>query len=279
MKLDAHQHFWKYDPEIYHWIDDSMAEIRSDFTPSDLQPVLTKNEIEGCIAVQADQSERDTEFLLKLASEHDFIKAVVGWMDLKAENLEERLAFFSRNALLKGIRHTVYDQEGEFMADPDFRNGIAKLGNFDLTYDLLVFEYQLAGAIKLVKNFPNQVFVLDHMGKPNISSNGPSEFWRRNIEEIAKNDHVFCKLSGIFTQVPDFKWHEALFTPYLDVVVENFGVNRIMFGSDWPVSLTAASYEDTLGILENYFEEYSLEEKERIFGANAAECYSINFNK
>lgn len=249
MKLDSHQHFWNYDPEIYHWIDDSMAKLRRDFKPLDLKPVLEKNEVEGCIAVQADQSERETKFLLEISMHHDFIKAVVGWVDLIAPNVVERLEYYSRNPVLKGIRHTVFDKKGEFMADPGFRNGIDKLQKFGFTYDILVFENQLPEAVQLVKEFPHQAFVLDHMGKPIISSEGPSEIWKRNIEEMGRYDNVYCKVSGIFTQTPGGKWKDCDFTPYLDWVVKIFGTDRLMFGSDWPVCLAAASYEKTLKFL------------------------------
>lgn len=240
---------------------------------------MVQNRIDGCIAVQAAQSERETEFLLKLASRHNFIKAVVGWVNLNDHNVEDRLEYFSRNSFLRGIRHTVYDEKGEFLTDPGFQNGIAKLQQFNLVYDLLVFEYQMPGAIKLVEDFPNQVFVLDHMGKPEISLKGPSPSWKQNVEKISQNANVFCKLSGMFTQVQDYKWKNIDFTPYLDVAVEAFGVNWVMFGSDWPVTLTAASYEDTLGILGKYFSKFSAEDKERVFGANAVNCYALNLTQ
>ncbi len=270
--IDSHQHFWHYDPVEYSWIDDSMAGIKRDFLPEDLEQVLQKNDVEGTILVQARQSEEETESFLKTAQETAFVKAVVGWVDLTADGVGERLNYFSKNHYFKGVRHTVWDKEGEFMTDENFQKGFSKLANFDLSYDLLVFDYQLPGAIKLVKRFPEQRFVLDHLGKPKISAN-VSEQWKQNIQELAKNNNVFCKLSGLVTE--NFHLKRTSFDPILDVVVEAFGVERLMFGSDWPVCLSAASYSEVLKIQENYFSKFSEEEKKKVFRENAIRFYQI----
>lgn len=275
MKIDAHQHFWHYDPVEYGWINDSMAAIKKDFLPEDLEPVLKANEFEGTVLVQAHQSEVETAFLLKLAEESSFVKAVVGWVDLSSDNVEERLEFFSRNSYFKGIRHTVWDERGEFMTDENFQKGLLKLADFDLSYDLLVFDYQLPGAIEMTSKFPEQRFVLDHMGKPQILPEGPSEEWAQNIRKLAENKNVSCKLSGLVTETENFNWKKDDFTPFLGVAVEAFGIDRIMFGSDWPVCLSVASYEEVLEIQQNYFRGFSEEEKQKIFGKNAAEFYRI----
>lgn len=275
MKIDAHQHFWYYDPVKYSWLDDSMAAIQRDFMPDDLQSLLRKNDFEGTILVQADQSEEETEFLLNLAHKHAFIKGVVGWLDLNSEEVEERLAYFSRDPYFKGVRHTVWDERGEFMVEKAFQEGISKLTNFELSYDLLAFDYQLPGAVELVAKFPKQRFVLDHMAKPQISAEGPSAEWKQNIRELGKHQNLSCKLSGLVTETENFDWKDVDFTPFLDVVVEAFGVDRLMFGSDWPICLSAASYEEVLKIQEDYFRNFSEEEKQKIFGKNAAEFYRI----
>lgn len=275
MRLDAHQHFWYYDPVKYSWIDDSMAAIQKDFMPEDLQPLLRKIGFEGSVLVQADQSEKETEFLLNLAEKHAFIKGVVGWVDLTSEQAEDRLEHFCKNSYFKGLRHTVWDERGEFMTEKAFQEGISKLANFDLAYDLLVFDYQLPGPIELIAKFPGQRFVLDHMGKPEISAKGPSAEWKQNIQKLAAYDNVSCKLSGMLTQTESFRWKNIDFRPFLDVLVEAFGVDRLMFGSDWPVSLAAASYEEVLKIQEDYFRSFSEEEKQKIFGGNGARFYRI----
>lgn len=275
MRIDAHQHFWHYEPVRYPWIDDAMKKIQRDFLPEDLIPVLQRNNIDGTVAVQADQSEEETEVLLKLAKEHEFIKGVVGWVDLTAENVEARLEYFSGDELLKGLRHTVFDKEGEFMASPDFRKGISKLFDFRLTYDLLVFDYQLEAAIDLVRAFPLQIFVLDHLGKPVITAKGPSEKWCRDIEALGKCNNVSCKISGLVTQVPGFAWKEENIFPFLEVVWNAFGEDRLLFGSDWPVCLAAASYEDTSSLIYQFFSSFGQEVTQKIFGRNAIQFYDL----
>ncbi|WP_424494695.1 amidohydrolase family protein [Salinimicrobium sp. GXAS 041] len=275
MNIDSHQHFWNYDPAKYSWINDSMHKIKKDFLPSDLAPVLQKNGIGGTVAVEAFHSEKETEFLLDLASEFPFIKAVVGWVDLYSENVGSRLKMFSKNPVFKGVRHTVYDEKGEFLTENLFQKGIAALGKFGLTYDLLIFEHQLPGAIELMKKFPKQRFVLDHMAKPRISPDGPSEEWTSNIRTLAENKNVFCKVSGLVTETPGFHREIRDFIPFLDVVVDAFGEDRLMFGSDWPVCLSAADYEDTMAIVRDYFAAYGEESMRKLLGGNAARCYRI----
>ncbi len=275
MKIDSHQHFWNYDPAKYSWINDAMHKIKKDFLPSDLAPVLQKNSIDGTVAVEAFHSEKETEFLIDLASEFSFIKGVVGWVDLYSENVGSRLEMFSKNPIFKGVRHTVYDEKGEFLTETLFQKGIAALEELGLTYDLLIFEHQLPGAIELVKKFPKQRFVLDHMAKPRISPDGPSEEWTSNIRTLAENENFYCKISGLVTETLDFRWEKEDFVPFLKVVVEAFGEDRLMFGSDWPVCLSAAEYEDTLAIVNNYFSAVGEETLEKVFGANAARFYNL----
>ena len=274
LKIDSHQHFWRYDPIRYSWIDGSMEKIQQDFLPQDLEPVLKKHQMDGCIAVQADQSEEETKFLLKLAEENLFIKGVVGWVDLSSPEVADRLEYWSKNPLLKGLRHTVYDREGEYLLDPHFQKGIARLKDFKLTYDLLVYDYQLPGAIKLAQKFPEQPFVLDHLAKPQVSQ-GVTPEWRRNIEELASYPNVCCKLSGLVTETENFKWEAEQFTPFLEIVYNAFREERLMFGSDWPVNLVASSYSETLKIVENYFSTEGEEVCSKIFGRNAARFYNL----
>ncbi|MCX2679762.1 amidohydrolase family protein [Galbibacter sp. EGI 63066] len=269
--IDTHQHFWEFDPVRDAWIDDSMQAIRRDFLPSDLEPVLKKNNVDGCIAVQADQSEKETQFLLDLAKKHSFIKGVVGWVDLLSSSVEERLTHFSKDKNLKGIRHIVQAEADDFMLRSDFQHGISKLKQFKLTYDILVFQQQLPAAIKLAEKFPDQAFVLDHIAKPKISE-GVDNNWKNNIEELAKNGNVYCKLSGMVTETEGFKWKADDFKPFLDVVVNTFGVDRIMFGSDWPVCLLSCSYEEVLKIIKDYIPK---EHQPKVFHQNAVEFYSL----
>ncbi|NJY63546.1 amidohydrolase family protein [Salinimicrobium sp. CDJ15-81-2] len=274
MRIDSHQHFWKYDPQRYSWITDEMAEIRKDFTPEDLRPILKENGFSGCIAVQADQSEAETEKLLKLAEQHSFIKGVVGWVDLTAPDVEERLKNFSDHPFFRGIRHTVWDEKGEFMTTPEFQRGIGLLTNLGLSYDILAFDYQLGSAVELVQAFPRQKFVLDHMGKPNISGK-PDKEWVNNMHQLGEFGNVWCKISGLVTETKDFSWKKTDFYPFLEVVYEAFGTDRLMFGSDWPVCLSAANYKEVVGVVEEFFSSASKEDKEKIFGTNASEFYNL----
>ncbi len=274
MKLDSHQHFWKYSPQQHNWIDDSMVSLKRDFLPNDLEPHLVENKIEACMVVQADQSEKETEFLLELATQYEFIKGVVGWVDLRAKNVEERLQFYSQNQYFKGVRHIVQSEKQDFLVDPAFQNGIEKLGNLNLTYDLLIYSHQIEAAIKLVSQFPNQKFVLDHLAKPNIK-NGKIEPWKNQIQRLAQFSNVSCKISGMVTEADHAQWKPSDFIPYLDIVFDAFGENRILFGSDWPVCLLAASYQEVYQLITDYTANFSLEQRDKLFGANAKRFYNI----
>ena len=274
MKLDSHQHFWKYSPQQHNWIDDSMVSLKRDFLPNDLEPHLIENKIEACVVVQADQSEKETEFLLELATQYEFIKGVVGWVDLRAKNVEERLQFYSQNQYFKGVRHIVQSEKQDFLLDPAFQNGIGKLGNLNLTYDLLIYSHQIEAAIKLVSQFPNQKFVLDHLAKPNIK-NGKIDPWKNQIQRLAQFSNVSCKISGMVTEADHSQWKPSDFIPYLDIVFEAFGENRILFGSDWPVCLLAASYQEVYQLITDYTANFSLEQRDKLFGANAERFYNI----
>ena len=274
MKLDSHQHFWKYSPQQHNWIDDSMVSLKRDFLPNDLEPHLIENKIEACVVVQADQSEKETEFLLELATQYEFIKGVVGWVDLRAKNVEERLQFYSQNQYFKGVRHIVQSEKQDFLLDPAFQNGIGKLGNLNLTYDLLIYPHQIEAAIKLVSQFPNQKFVLDHLAKPNIK-NGKIDPWKNQIQRLAQFSNVSCKISGMVTEADHVQWKPSDFIPYLDIVFDAFGENRILFGSDWPVCLLAASYQEVYQLITDYTANFSLEQRDKLFGANAERFYNI----
>lgn len=275
MIIDSHQHFWKYDPIRDAWIDDSMQVIRRDFLPQDLESILKANDVAGCVAVQADQSETETEFLLDCANKNPFIKGVVGWVDLKTKDVEARLAHYSEDAKLKGVRHIVQAEANDFMLGKDFQNGISKLQQFNLTYDILIFPPQINAAIALVNKFPNQKFVIDHMAKPYIKS-GEIKEWESKITELSQAPNVFCKVSGMVTEADLKHWKVSDFTPYLDVIFNTFGTDRILYGSDWPVCLLAAQYEEQLNIIQNYTKDFSTQEQLKVFGNNAVEFYNLS---
>lgn len=276
LTIDAHQHFWKYNPIRDSWMTDEMHAIRKDFLPNHLHHLLKANGIDGCIAVQADQSEAETKFLLQLAGENTFIKGVVGWVNLQAADIEDRLEYFSQFKLVKGFRHIVQSEpEDDFLLSTKFMYGISLLHKYNFTYDILIYPRHLPYAKKLVACFPQQRFVIDHIAKPNIRRHDMPQ-WKKHINEIAANDNVYCKVSGMVTEAG---WHSHTylnFVPYLDVIVEAFGIDRIMFGSDWPVCLLSATYKEVLGIVQQYFSTFSTVEQQLFFGGNAISFYHLS---
>lgn len=272
--IDSHQHFWQYHPVTHDWINEDMAVIRKDFLPVELQPLLQQNNISGCIAVQADQSEKETDFLIQLATENTFIKGVVGWVDLRAENIRDRLLHYRQMPIVKGFRHILQGEDPAFMLQPDFIRGIAALQEFGFTYDILIFPKHLPATIALVEQFPEQPFVIDHIAKPFIKAGLPNE-WKKGIKTIAQFPNVHCKISGMVTEADWKNWKKEDFIPYLDIVVENFGVSRLLYGSDWPVCLVAASYKKTIGLVRDYFSSFTVAEEELIFGKNATQFYRL----
>ncbi len=251
-----------------------MKIIQRDFLPADLAPILVKNKLDGCVAVQADQSDKETQFLLQLANEHDFIKGVVGWVDLKSEVLHDLLYHYSTFRKLKGFRHIAQGEPLGFLRGEEFSNGVGALKDFNFTYDILIYPHQLPDAISLVSQHPHQLFVVDHLAKPVIRKN---EFdpWSAHIKELASFDHVYCKLSGMVTEAIWDRWTPNDFKPYLDFILEHFGTSRVMYGSDWPVCLVAASYEKQLNIIEEYLQPFSASEKHQIMGENAIRFYNL----
>lgn len=274
-RIDSHQHFWKFDPVRDSWIDDSMLKIQKDFLPENLLPLLTENEFSGCVAVQADQSEEQTNFLLDLASKNDFIKGVVGWVDLLDKNIAERLNHFSSHNKLKGFRHVVQGELDDFMLRKDFRNGIGELKQFKYTYDILVFHRQLPAVIDLVNSFPDQAFVLDHIAKPDIKL-GNILSWEKNIKELAKAENVMCKISGMVTEADWNNWKSDDLKPYLDVIFENFSTKNLMFGSDWPVCNLAADYAKVVGIVEDYIIPLSIQDQNQIWYKSVESFYNLD---
>jgi L-fuconolactonase len=275
MRIDAHQHFWKFDPVRDSWITDDMAVIQRDFLPGDFRRVLKENNFDGSVVVQSYQSENENEFQLKNAAENNFIKGIVGWVDLQEKDIEERLGYYSSLQKMKGFRHVLQGEaDRSLMLKPEFMNGIGKLEQFDFTYDILIYADQLKYIREFVGAFMNQKFVIDHLAKPGIKNHDISE-WKKEIQEIARFENVYCKISGMVTEADWKNWKQHDFIPYIDVVIEAFGPNRIMYGSDWPVCLVAASYEHMLGIVEEYFSSFSEAEQELFFGKNAIQFYNL----
>ncbi len=272
--IDAHQHFWKFDASKHFWITDEMAVLKQDFLPQHLKPLLHKNDIDGCVVVQVDQTEDETLSLLALANQHSFIKGVVGWIDLCNPNLESRLEYFSSLKKLKGFRHIVQGEKPGFLGQPAFIRGVQKLQQYNFTYDLLIYHHQLEEALAFVKQVPEAKIVVDHLAKPSIGSSDRNH-WEKNMKAISGFPNLYCKISGMVTEAKWATWKYEDFVPYLDLVFKSFGTKRMMYGSDWPVCLLAASYDQQFSIIQTYLKTFSKAEKMLILGENAERFYNL----
>jgi L-fuconolactonase len=275
MRVDTHQHFWRYTADEYDWIDDSMSSLRREFLPEHLEPELKRAGFDGSIAVQARQTLEETRWLLDLAASSQFILGVIGWVDLRASDLRAQLARFAGNPKLLGVRHIVQSEpDDQFLLQPEFLRGIGALAEFDLTYDLLIHPRHLPVAAEFVRRFPHQRFVLDHLAKPLIKS-GTLQPWDAEIRKLAQFPNVFCKLSGLVTEADWKAWRPEHFAPYLDVALECFGPDRLMIGSDWPVCTVAASYAQTMDVVIDYLSKYPGEVREAGLGGSASRFWRL----
>jgi len=273
--IDTHVHFWQFDPIRDAWIDDEMAILRQDYLPNTFIAELKANQVQGCIAVQADQSITETEFLLDLARQNSFIKGIVGWIDLKNANLDEQLATYTKQSIIKGWRHIVQAEPTGFLLQQDFIEGIKSLKSYNYTYDILVKHHQLPEVIEFLNKVEDQPFIVDHCAKPDLK-NRDIEDWTKNIRIIAQQKHVFCKLSGLLTECDWANWDEKTIFNCLDVIFESFGPDRILFGSDWPVLLLASNYTNWINLLKKYTKDFTAIQKQAIFNGNAVKFYNIN---
>jgi len=274
MHIDAHQHFWIYEPQEYAWLDETMATLRRDFLPAELRPLLEKDGFQGSVLVQVRQSLEETRWMLELAARHQFILGVVGWVDLRSPRLRVDLEALASAPKLVGIRHIVQAEADDFLLRPDFLRGVSLLEEFDLAYDLLIYPRHLPVAAEFVRRFPRQRFVLDHLAKPPVKSAAVDE-WARGIRELASFPNLYAKVSGLVTEADWQAWKPDDFRPYLDVAFESFGASRLMMGSDWPVCRVAASYERTVNLVKEYLGKYLPEEREAVLGGNAAKFWRL----
>lgn len=275
MRIDSHHHFWRYDPREYGWIGPTMTALQRDFLPEDLAEELSAVGIDGVVSVQARQTLAETEWLLDLADAHPWVYGVVGWVPLTDPAVGDLLDRFADRGKLCGVRHVLQDEpDDEYALRPDFDRGITAVEEHGLVYDILIFERQLPAAIALVDRHPDLFFVLDHIAKPKIRE-GRIEPWRSRIGELAQRDNVACKLSGLVTEATWTSWTAEQLRPYLDAVLEAFGPERLMFGSDWPVCLLASGYRQWFTVVTEYIDALSNDEREAILGETAAVTYGF----
>jgi L-fuconolactonase len=274
MNVDAHQHFWRYEAGEYGWIDDDMRALRRDFLPGDLRPLMAGAGVDATVLVQVRQSLEETRWMLRLAEEHPFIVGVVGWVDLRSPRVREELEEFRGQKKLVGIRHIVQGEPAGFLLQPEFLRGMAALEEFGLAYDILIYTPRLAESAEFVAKFPGMRFVLDHLAKPPVRK-GEVKEWAAGIRKLAAFPNVYAKLSGLVAEADWGAWKAEDFTPYLDVAMEAFGARRLMVGSDWPVCLVGAEYEQAIGVVREYCGRLSEDERNAVMGGTAGEFWGL----
>lgn len=273
--VDSHQHFWKFDPVRDAWMEPGKMEvIRKDFLPEDLKPILDQYGVDATVAVQADQSLAETDFLLEQAHTYDFVMGVVGWIDLKSRSLKESLEPYKDKPALVGFRHITQSEPKGFMLDPTFVEGVKTILEYNFRYDVLIYWHQMEEAIEMIRTLPEKPMVLDHIAKPNIQD-GRILKWKNAMKELAAFEHVYCKISGMITEAHWQYWTENDLRPYIDVAMETFGPDRCMFGSDWPVCTLAGSYGQVISSLRSYLGTFSKSEQSKIMGQNCLDFYGL----
>lgn len=273
--VDSHQHFWKFDPVRDAWMEPGKMEaIRKDFLPADLKPIIDQYNVDATVAVQADQSLNETDFLLEQANKNDFVAGVVGWIDLKSSSLQSSLESYQDSASLVGFRHITQSEPKGFMTDPTFIEGVTTILEEDYRYDVLIFWHQMEEAIEMIQALPEKLMVLDHIAKPNIQD-GRILKWKKSMKELAEFEHLYCKISGMITEAHWQYWTENDLRPYIDVAMETFGPDRCMFGSDWPVCTLAGSYGQVISTLRSYLSSLTKSEQSRIMGQNCLDFYGL----
>lgn len=275
MRIDAHQHFWNHDPVKHYWINEEMKVIRRDFSPGDLAPHLKDLKFDGTVAVQADESMAETNFLLSLAHKNDFIKAVVGWMDLSKEGAEDAMQALKMHQKLAGFRTIIQGAEdGAYLKNPIFLKNVQLLARYGYSFDLLVFHKQMESLVQFTDKLPDNRLILDHIGKPDIK-NKEIKKWKEQVRILSSNPNIYCKLSGMLTEADYKNWAYDDIVPYMEISAEYFGIDRICFGSDWPVCLLAGNYKQVYDVVDRFSSQLRSAEREKIFGTNAAAFYKI----
>jgi L-fuconolactonase len=275
-RIDSHHHFWFYDPKEYAWIDDRMSALQRNFLPEDFEPEFQSAGICGVIPVQAHQSWRETWQLLQFANEFKFIQGIIGWLPLVDADLQRKLPTLTEHRKLKGVRYNLQDEpDPNYMLRDDFNRGLTDLQPYGLAYDILIYEHHLPQTILFVDRHPEQVFVLDHIAKPRIAD-GELSPWQENLRELAQRPNVYCKLSGMITEANWSNWTNDQLRPYFDVVLEAFGPERLMFGSDWPVCLLAGTYDRWIDVVATFLSPLSLDEQASVWAGTARKAYNLS---
>jgi L-fuconolactonase len=275
VNIDSHMHFWRYSRQEYGWIDETMRPLQRDFLPPDAAVVMREAGVDACVAVQARQTVEETRFLLELAARHQFIAGVVGWVDLRAADLDDQLAEMSSHRKLVGLRHIVQAEPDDFLRHEDVRRGVATLERYGFAYDMLIYARQLPAAIDFAAALPAARLVLDHLGKPDIRGGG-FDAWRRDLDRLAKLPHVRAKLSGLVTEADWKAWTVEDIHRYVNAALDSFGAERLMIGSDWPVCTVAAAYSQVIDLVRSAIADRTASERAAIMGGTARTFWNLS---
>ncbi|MCM3748711.1 amidohydrolase family protein [Paenibacillus pasadenensis] len=277
MRIDSHQHYWRIERGDYGWITPEIPVLYRDFLPEDLAPYLIKHELDGTIAVQAAPTLEETEYLFTLADQPDSrILGVVGWLDLADPEHKTHFERFKRHPKFKGFRIMIQEMpDSSRILAPDFVEALKGYAEEDVPVDLLLVSRQLTHTVQLLEQTPGLRGVIDHIAKPDVK-NGEMDAWLQSMTQIAKHPNIYCKLSGMVTEGDHASWNREDFAPYIRHVLELFGPDRVMFGSDWPVCLLAAEYDEVMSVLlESLPDGWGEAERAKLFGLNAKEFYKL----
>lgn len=274
MTIDSHHHVWRYTPEEFDWIGEDMSTLRQDFSMPEYSELLQANGIDGAVVIESRQTIQETAWLLELAREYSCLRGVVGWAPLASSEIQSILDNFCEHPKFKGVRHVVQAERDGFLSGEDFNKGISQLTQRNLAYDILIIERQLPEAIAFVDRHLNQVFILDHIAKPLIKA-GVLQPWRAQMRELSKRENVVCKVSGFITEADFDNWTVKDLQPYWESVLEFFGPNRLLFGSDWPVCLAATEYSRWLEIVRDWAAPLSAAEQAALWGETASRVYRL----
>ena len=277
--FDSHHHLWDYDPHQYPWIPKQSVAAKS-YDLDDLARHAGPYRVNATIAVHARQTLEETEYLVELAKRHTLCAGVVGWAPMLDERIGEILERYTNEPLIKGVRYAIQnEQDPQFMLSPDFLRGLEAVSRTNLRYDILICGHQLPSAIEMVDKLPADMpFVLDHIAKPMIKSDQFDHLWARGLTELAKHPNVMCKFSGLVSEVRADRWSVGMLKPYFDTVLQAFGTDRLMFGSDWPVCLLKSDYQSWVQAVIELILELTDEEQDQFLYQNAAEFYGCNLN-
>jgi L-fucono-1,5-lactonase len=276
MRIDSHQHFWKLSRGDYSWMTPEMEVLHRDYLPADLKPSMERHQIEKTVLVQAAPTVAETEFILGLAQKHDFIAGVVGWLDMEDKNFPVLFERYSHKQKLIGMRPMLESlPEDDWILHPRVLDSLRIVAQFDFPFDFLVQPRHLLHVVKALEKVPGLRAVVDHIAKPEIKSK-KMEPWKTLLREVAAHRNVYCKLSGMITETGRNSWTSDVLRPYIEHVIECFGIDRVMYGSDWPVCLLAGSYDQVISALEIVLKpRLDTPSGQAVFGGNAARFYKL----